>query len=188
MNSKPPPYPDFGDTIKTIIEPTHYSGLASATAAKYDKLPIYSGAIGRFPRALAELAKVSEFGTKKHEVPIDDMSYLDIPDALRVFDDALARHQNKLARGEVVNEDDGRLFHRAQLVWNALAGLERFLRDREVSRSACEIAKAASNVPVVGGAAGEGGAPVPEETTLDRLLSETILGALASIYYLYGGQ
>ena len=113
--------------------------IAAATAAKYNKPPVYQGVLARFPRALLEVAKVSEYGCRKHEVAAGDMSYLDIPDAQAVFDNALARHQNSLAQGHVINPKDGGLLHRAQLLWNALAGLETFLRDREWAKAWGEV-------------------------------------------------
>lgn len=114
------------------IGPERY-GLAPATAAKYGKLKVWEGLLARFPRALKEVARVSEFGAKKHEVDPSDMSYLDVPDAYGTYTNGVGRHLLGEALEGVVNLDpkDGRMLHPAQLVWNALARLEVYLRDKE---------------------------------------------------------
>lgn len=106
--------------------------LAEATAAKYQKDPVWMGVLARFPMALREIARVSAFGTKKHQVPMDDMSYLTVPDAYGVYTDADARHLLGEAIEGPVNLDpkDGGMLHPAQHAWNALARLEVFLRKR----------------------------------------------------------
>lgn len=102
--------------------------LAAATAAKYDKAPIYRGVIERFPMALRAIAKVSVFGARKHEQPIGSMSYLDVPDAENVYIDAELRHVIAEAIDGPFNCDDDGLLHKAQKAWNALADLEVYLR------------------------------------------------------------
>lgn len=100
-----------------------------ATEEKYTKPPIYEGCIGRFPLALVEVSKVSAWGTKKHEVPLSDMSYLNVPDAYSVYTNALARHMVKEAADGPLNAQDANLLHAAQAAWNALARLEVLMRD-----------------------------------------------------------
>ncbi|HKJ75244.1 MAG TPA: dATP/dGTP diphosphohydrolase domain-containing protein [Alphaproteobacteria bacterium] len=94
------------------------------TAAKYDKPPVYSGVLARFPRAIRELAKVSRFGAQKHGVPVQSRSFLDMPQSDLVFKDAMARHLLDEVIDGAVNEEDGGLLHSAQRAWNALADLE----------------------------------------------------------------
>lgn len=105
--------------------------MSPATASKYAKDPVWAGVLARFPLALREVAKVSAWGTKKHEVPIDDMSFLTIPDAYRVYSDACGRHLLDEAVEGPVNAADGGLLHPAQLAWDALARLEVYLRGQE---------------------------------------------------------
>ncbi|HZX69774.1 MAG TPA: dATP/dGTP diphosphohydrolase domain-containing protein [Rhodanobacter sp.] len=105
------------------------SELASATAAKYAKVNIYRNVLARFPRAFMEIARVSEYGAKKHEVAIGDMSYLDIPDAYNMYTEACMRHMAGEALEGFVNHEDADMLHAAQLAWNALARLEVFLRN-----------------------------------------------------------
>lgn len=108
--------------------------MSSATAAKYAKDPVWAGVLARFPMALREVAKVSAWGTRKHNVPIDDMSFLTIPDAYRIYSDACGRHLLDEAVEGPVNAADGDLLHAAQLAWDALARLEVFLRQRALQK------------------------------------------------------
>lgn len=105
--------------------------LSEATQAKYGRPQVFLGVVGRFPRAMLEIAKVSEYGAKKHGRSMSDMSFLHVPAAGQVYLEAEARHMVKEATEGEVNEEDGRMFHKAQKAWNALADLEVFLmRDR----------------------------------------------------------
>lgn len=109
------------------------NSLAPATAAKYAKPDVYSGVLYRFPRSMLEIAKVSAFGTKKHNVHAADRSYMDIPNAFDVYSAAVSRHLiNEAIEGPVnLDPNDGGMLHAAQLAWDALARLEIFLRNRE---------------------------------------------------------
>ena len=81
--------------------------------------PIYSGVINYFPRALAEVARVSWQGSKQHH-----------PDAPMHWDrsksgdelDALTRH---LFEAGTIDTDGIR--HSAKVAWRALANLEKEL-------------------------------------------------------------
>lgn len=116
-------------------------GTPAVGAKKLDagKLPVTRGVISRFPRALAEVARVSQVGTTKYGVPITDMEYKNVPDGLGRYDDAVGRHTTERAiHGEVNVEKGGQLppegvplFHLAQRAWDALATLEIFLTQLE---------------------------------------------------------
>lgn len=108
------------------------SNMNDATKAKYSKAPITNGVLWRFPRALKAIAEVSAWGTRKHNVPIDDLSYLDLPRAYEVYTDAVGRHLLAEGLEGPINEEDAGLYHAAQLAWNALARLEIFLRNQEL--------------------------------------------------------
>jgi hypothetical protein len=112
--------------------------LKKATTAKYKKPQPLRGTIHRFPRAMLEIAKVSQFGAEKHEVPMGDMGYLHVPDADVVYGEAEMRHILALPIEGAVNHGDGDLFHKAQKAWNALADLEVFLYRREIGSSLVE--------------------------------------------------
>lgn len=105
----------------------------SERGKKYDagKPAVYRGVLARFPRALMEIARVSEFGAEKYEVPIENCDFLEIEDCEGRYSDALVRHMlNEAIQGRV-NPEDGNLLHAAQAAWDSLARLERILIDRE---------------------------------------------------------
>lgn len=84
-----------------------------------------------FPRALKEVARVSDYGAKKHGFKLSDKGFLAPGYTEEMYQDAIARHiVGRLIEGEV-NAADGNLLHRAQLAWNALASLERYLIEQE---------------------------------------------------------
>ena len=90
---------------------------------KLAKPPVVMGAIQMFPRALMEIAKLSEHGRKKYDLkcfdPFVDMEGLD---PFEVRTNALGRHLIK----EVT---DGDPVHITAVAWNALARLEWFLKE-----------------------------------------------------------
>lgn len=125
-----PPLSMYGVAKDADPFPTDPSPTA-AMQAKRQKPRVWQGVLARFPRAIKEIARVSEFGTKKHEVPLTDMSYLDIEDAYNTFSDATIRHfLDEAIEGEV-NWGDGGVLHAAQAAWDALARLEWLCRERE---------------------------------------------------------
>ena len=103
--------------------------LEPATQAKYSKAPISQGVLQKFPRALEAVAQCSAYGAEKHRKPIHSREFMDVPDAMEVYSDAMARHVVAEAREGPVNHEDGGLLHKAQTAWNALARLECFLRN-----------------------------------------------------------
>lgn len=111
--------------------PPIVTGLAGATAAKYSKPNIYRGVLARFPRAIRELARVSEYGTNKHQVPLEDVSFTDIPGAEVMYKEALCRHIIDEAISGPINTDDGGLLHCLQRAWDALADAEVYLKRKE---------------------------------------------------------
>ena len=104
-----------------------------------DKIPVMRGSFLRFPRAMREIARVSHLGCIKYCAVEGSMDYLEIDDGLGVFTDALGRHLlNEAADGPVNVEKGGHLppggmavLHAAQIAWNSLARLERYLVDLE---------------------------------------------------------
>lgn len=98
-----------------------------SAAIKATKVPIWQGCINYFPRALMEVAKVSEFGAKKHGFQLSDKGFLHPGYTQEMYEDAIARHIVGLITEGEVNVADGNLLHRAQRAWNALASLEKYL-------------------------------------------------------------
>jgi hypothetical protein len=82
---------------------------------------------------MLEIAKVSQFGWKKHEIkfPEGNWNYLDVPGAETVYLEAESRHLVAEVIEGSINAQDGDVLHKAQKAWNALADLEVYLRSRE---------------------------------------------------------
>jgi hypothetical protein len=114
-----------------------------AGAKKFDdgKLPVMRGVFLRFPRAMMEIARVSQAGTTKYEVPISDMNYADVEDGHGRYTDALGRHLLGEAIDGPVNTEKGgalppdgvKLLHAAQAAWDSLARLEIMLRTKKAA-------------------------------------------------------
>jgi hypothetical protein len=94
--------------------------------AKLDagKVPVLRGALQYFPRAIKELAKISEVGSKKYSWK----GWEKVPDGINRYGDALARH---LLAEEIEGpiDADTQCLHAAQVAWNAMARLELILRN-----------------------------------------------------------
>lgn len=120
-------YYESSDTV--IEEYTNDSVEAQATGAiKYDggKSPVYRGAVSYFPRAVREVAAVSDFGASKYAWK----GWESVSDGFNRYSDAMVRHLTYEGQGEVVDPDSG-LLHAAHVAWNALARLELLLKERE---------------------------------------------------------
>lgn len=95
-------------------------------AAERKAIPVYSGVMKYFPKALAEVAKVSKVGNDQHN-PGQPLHWArekstDEPDAL-------VRHLVDRASGEKFDDDGCR--HLAKVAWRALAALEKELEGEE---------------------------------------------------------
>jgi hypothetical protein len=108
--------------------------IDKSAAIKAAKPPVFQGCIAYFPRALREVARVSAYGAKKHGFSLADKGFLDPRYTEEMYQDAICRHiTDRLIEGEVCSAD-GNLLHRAQIAWNALASLERFLIQAELEQ------------------------------------------------------
>lgn len=94
--------------------------------AKLDAGKVEMGLIlNGMPRALLQIARVGTYGANKYTRD----GWLSVPDGPRRYTDAMYRHLNAEARGEVHDADTG-LEHAAHAAWNALARLELLLRGK----------------------------------------------------------
>jgi hypothetical protein len=95
-------------------------------AIKYDagKAPIYRGLITYFPRAIREVATISDFGASKYAW----RGWENVDDGINRYSDAMVRHLVREGEGEVLDPDSG-LLHAAHVAWGALARLELMLRE-----------------------------------------------------------
>lgn len=95
--------------------------------AKLDagKVAAWRGILDYFPRALLEVASVSQAGAAKYAWK----GWESVPDGINRYRDAQARHIfNESIEG--VRDREG-FRHLAQNAWNALAALELTLREEE---------------------------------------------------------
>lgn len=90
-------------------------------------IPVYTGFMKYFPRAIREVARVSVAGNLKHhpDKPLhwDKTKSTDDPDAGE-------RHKLDHAQGILYDPEDGML-HLAKHAWRAMAELEKFLEELE---------------------------------------------------------
>jgi hypothetical protein len=79
--------------------------------------------LGGFARALEEVSRVGTFGANKYT----DNGWIEVPNGIERYTDALGRHLLKECQGELTDPDSN-LMHAAHLAWNALARLDLMLR------------------------------------------------------------
>jgi len=98
-------------------------------AVKYDdgKSPVTRGCLQYFPRALAEVAKVSDFGSEKYAW--DGWRY--VKDGINRYSNAEGRHLIDEGVGCMNRDKDSSLLTAAHTAWNALAKLELILQEIE---------------------------------------------------------
>lgn len=112
--------------------------VSEATAARDQKPQPYRGFFARFPRAILAVTEVSQYGTIKHKVPLDDMSFKTIPGAEYNMLEAECRHILKEAIEGPIDRDTGYvdqksdILHKAEKAWNAMADLEVALYQAEM--------------------------------------------------------
>ena len=101
---------------------------AKSPGSKLDagKSPVMQGVLQYFPRALLEVAKVSQAGANKYTWK----GWETVSNGPARYGDALARHI-LLEDIEGTYDRDTGLMHAAQAAWNALARLELILKEME---------------------------------------------------------
>jgi len=95
------------------------------TEAKRRKgIPVYSGFIKYFPRAILEVARLSKIANEQHN-PGTELHW----DRSKSGDelDALCRHMIDHASG--VEVDDDGVLHIAKIAWRSMAFLEKYLEN-----------------------------------------------------------
>jgi len=110
-------------------------------AIKFDagKPGLVLGTLWRFPRAITEVAKVSQIGVTKYALAEDDTNYMNVPNGYFRYTNALGRHlvaerlhgEMNVEKGGFLPEEGVEVLHAAQVAWNALARLEILLAERE---------------------------------------------------------
>lgn len=87
------------------------------------KPKLVQGFLEYFPNAIAEVARVSEFGAIKY----DWGNWKFVNDGVNRYTEALGRH---LLSEDAIDEESN-LLHAAHIAWNAMARLELILRELE---------------------------------------------------------
>ncbi len=82
--------------------------------------------IGGFARAIQAVGEVGTYGANKYT----DNGWVEVPNGVQRYTDAMYRHLLKEASGEQRDDDTG-LLHAAHAAWNALARLDLMLRSRD---------------------------------------------------------
>lgn len=97
-------------------------------SVKFDggKPQVVRGVLHYFPRAILEIARVSEAGANKYEWD----GWKTVPDGVSRYTEAMGRHLLAEAIEGPLDSGAGgtRCLHAAQVAWNALARLELALR------------------------------------------------------------
>ena len=123
--------PKFLEQIKAFaplqeVDPTGRNPHEEGAKLDAGKAPILSGVIQYFPRALREVAKVSQYGMTKYTWK----GWEAVPNGVVRYGDALARHLvDEGIEGPI--DPSTRLRHAAQVAWNSLARLELILKEEE---------------------------------------------------------
>lgn len=123
--------------------------------AKLDggKVSVTRGALHYFPRAITEVAKLSQKGAEKYSWK----GWQYVPDGVNRYSDALGRHELKIEGNfDAVDPDTG-ILEAACVAWNALARLELIIREREtcgkkpsthdVGRGKCPVSARSDGLP-----------------------------------------
>lgn len=105
-------------------DPNGFNSKEPGSKLDLGKAPVTRGALEYFPRALCEVANVSEVGARKYSWK----GWESVPDGVVRYGDAIGRHL--LAQGFEAYDKDTGLLHAAQVAWNALARLELILREK----------------------------------------------------------
>jgi len=101
---------------------------ANVPGAKLDhgKAPVMRGVIQYFPRALEQVAFVSEFGARRYSWG----GFRHVKNGFERYSDAMGRHLLEEALGHLYDKDSG-IYAAAHTAWNALARLELLCEQQE---------------------------------------------------------
>jgi len=86
--------------------------------AKMDSGKIRAGVLADFPRALAALAKIGDYGCRKYS----RSGWLMVPNGYERYKDAFYRHL--IASESELNDPESGLPHKWHMLWNAAAMIE----------------------------------------------------------------
>lgn len=115
----------FAEQVKETLQVPVEKG-----ATKFDgnKVPVVSGALQYFPRALMAIAMDSEYGFRKYGAW---GGWRGVPDGVRRYTDADGRHLLAEAIEGPYDIESG-IAHAVMHAWDAMARVEKLLEDREI--------------------------------------------------------
>ena len=118
--------------------------MSDGKKADQGKRPLFQGMFLYFRHALEAVAATSQYGQIKYDVPYRDENWsrVDNPDRYR---DALLRHM--AAELDAEYDPESGLLHAAHTAWNALAILERKLRDGAALRAPTTVVVQSADAP-----------------------------------------
>ena len=121
----------MSDTAFVRREESDPNGIGQhAPGAKLDAGKVRVGLVlFGFARALEQVARVGTYGAEHYS----DNGWMQVPDGVRRYTDAMLRHLLAEAMGERIDPATG-LPHAAHGAWNALARLDLMLRERPACR------------------------------------------------------
>ena len=128
------PEVDINEGMRQLEEMAGKVTPKAATKDDGGKPMVYSLFLAYFPRAIREVARVSEYGMKKYHAKPETQGFRAVPDAVRRYGDGLVRHLLDEITDGPINEKDGGVRHMAQQAWNAMARLEVALEKEERER------------------------------------------------------
>lgn len=122
-----PPIPDDNGYVNPNFLPPESDPSGKSQHESGSKLDHGKNRLGlvllAFSRALKEVGEVGTFGANKYT----DNGWLDVPNGVDRYTDAMLRHLLQEATGEKI-DPESQMLHSAQVAWNALARLELQLR------------------------------------------------------------
>lgn len=101
------------------------------TKGDLGKIPVTRGCLHYFPRALLEVARLSQIGATKYSWK----GWESVPDGIHRYSDAIGRHELSIEDDFDRTDRETGVLEVAAVAWNALARLELVLREREQRNS-----------------------------------------------------
>lgn len=97
------------------------------TKGDLGKSPVTRGCLHYFPRALLEVAKLSQFGANKYSWK----GWESVPDGIHRYSDAIGRHELAIQDNFERLDPETGIMEATAVAWNALARLELIKRKQE---------------------------------------------------------
>lgn len=117
-----------------MVKSTNQSALSEGRKYDSGKAPAFSGLFNYFPRALVAVARVSQYGAEKYEIPYEDENWARVDNGSARYRNADGRHTLHETIDGFYDPESGEP-HLAHKAWNTMAALELDLRKLEEEQS-----------------------------------------------------